>query len=220
MGIEDAPLVYRWLTVFWQLLSSAPRNQPICSSDVTVNLELNNEFCCLEVLVLAADRIVHSNGEELDTAMMLVSYGLRHGETFLGHYNQKCRTRRIPLYGLCNHITLSSRAQQSVVDCVIQYFRGVAQNLGLEHCDAIISYTHKDSIPFYEFSRAVPHWAHSYAHCKRLISGELKESRSIRGRSIISEIRKNGVVLVKLIVKLTRHLKQQVKLLYYNVINA
>jgi len=76
MGIEDAPLVYRWLTAFWQLLSSAPRNQPICPSDVTVNLELNNEFCWLEVLVLAADRIVHSNGEELDTAIMLVSYGL------------------------------------------------------------------------------------------------------------------------------------------------
>jgi hypothetical protein len=65
MGIEDAPLVCRWLTAFWQLLSSAPRNQPICSSDVTVNLELNNDFCWLEVLVLAADRIVNSNGEEL-----------------------------------------------------------------------------------------------------------------------------------------------------------
>jgi hypothetical protein len=175
MGIEDAPLVCRWLTSFWQLLSSAPRSQPIGSSDVTVILELNDKFCWLEVLVLAADRIVHSNGEELDTEMMLVSYGLRRGETFLGRYNQKCRTRRIPFYGLCNHVMLSSLAQESVVDCGIQYFRGVAQNLGLEDCDAIISYTHRDTIPFYEFASAVPHQAHSYAHCKRLISGELKQ---------------------------------------------
>ncbi|PMD63726.1 uncharacterized protein K444DRAFT_651234 [Hyaloscypha bicolor E] len=182
MGIEDAPLVCRWLTSFWQLLSSAPRNQPIGSSDVNVILELNDEFCWLEVLVLAADRIVHSNGEELDTAMMLVSYGLRRGETFLGRYNQKCRTRRIPFYGLCNHVMLSSLAQESVVDCGIQYFRGVAQNLGLEDCDAIISYTHRDTIPFYEFASAVPHQAHSHAHCKRLISGELKQ-KQVHSRS-------------------------------------
>jgi hypothetical protein len=51
---------------------------------------------------------------------MLVSYGLRYGETFLGRYNQKYRTRRIPLYGLCSHIMMSSLAQESVVDCVIQ----------------------------------------------------------------------------------------------------
>ena len=75
-------------------------------------------------------------GEKRNLAIMLVKYGWRRAQNFLGS-----ESGHLPFFGLCNPSAMSALSRASDVECGIEYLRQIASRMELGANDALISYT-------------------------------------------------------------------------------
>ena len=106
----------------------------------------------LVMLANAANAILAAQGEELDTFKLLVDYGRRRGDDFLGKPTAHLR----PFFGLGNPYILATLEPD--IDHGIRNLREAAALLGLKDREAFIMYTQTcDDGVYHELATAIPH---------------------------------------------------------------
>jgi hypothetical protein len=162
----------RWIKAFWECLS---RTQPS-----TLKAGLTYYLGWLSGIASAATHFLNSSGQEREICLMLMNFGKRRGQKFLGDAHWS-RMNHPPYFGLCNSLVMSALSEDLDVDAGIRYLREAAQLMGLKNCDAVICYSQetKDGY-YYEYATVAPH---SRLSEKRLQDGTIK-SQLIHGRWI------------------------------------
>ena len=153
----EANLVAVWLTALWEQIQKAPQVSEI---------KLDQHMSWLWILVLAAQKLLSSHGEELEVNIMLVKWGHRRGKTFLGAIEG-----HVPLFGLNNIAVLSALTEKSSLEREIRYLREVAKLIGAKSDDSIITATGRNADHF-GMATAVPHTINSQ---KRSRNGEVRD---------------------------------------------
>jgi hypothetical protein len=131
-----------WLDVLWRSLSTRHS-----SSDIAF------AFPWLDVICTAASQLIQAQGEELEDNQMLLAFGFRRREVFLGIAEKET----LPFFGLLNPFVLHSLTAASVTECGVLYLRYVAESLKLQEREAVIVYVeYLDKDPYLVFATAVP----------------------------------------------------------------
>jgi hypothetical protein len=131
-----------WLDVLWRSLSTRHSSSAIAFA-----------FPWLDVVCTAASQLTQAQGEELEDNQMLLAFGFRRREVFLG----KSEQGTLPFFGLLNPFVLHSLTAASVTECGVLYLRYVAESLKLQEREAVIVYVeYLDKDPYLVFVTAVP----------------------------------------------------------------
>ncbi|KAK0748036.1 hypothetical protein B0T21DRAFT_279433 [Apiosordaria backusii] len=102
--------------------------------------QVTSDCARISWLLRLCSAVTDIDGEDRNTAVMLVKYGWRRGTVFLG--GSSGRGKHLAFFGLCSPRVMQALGCNTTIDAGIDYLRQVATSprLNLEASDAIISY--------------------------------------------------------------------------------